>query len=101
MKNIIRSILRTNNKPHPRNEVCTHKKTNISQDQINKSLIFLSQDHCKSCNEHMCNICSDSHIIDHCHLSCKKHLILVGVKRDVGSGIEKDFNYGYLMKVSL
>lgn len=27
--------------------------------------------------------------------------MLVGVNRDVGEGVEKDFNYGYLTKVDL
>lgn len=50
MRQLLRSILMVKNRPNPQKEICNHKKTKVSAEQINKSLIFLSRDHCKTCN---------------------------------------------------
>jgi hypothetical protein len=47
----------------------------------------------------MCVPTSTLSTIAICHVPL--HVNLVGVNREFGEGLEKDFNYGYLMKVNL
>ncbi len=49
--------------------ICTHPR--LPEKQHYTKLIVHAHDHCRTCQEQMCLVCSETHLQQHCHLNRK------------------------------
>lgn len=95
MRNILRSLF---GKPSAIKQLELCK--NHPQSQTPQPIPY-SKDTCITCNEDLCHVCSENHIIQFCDVNSKPIHKIVRINKNLGQGILKTFNMGHLMKVDL
>lgn len=73
----IRSILERLFKYQPKkgliSPICTHP--NLPEQQQHTNLVVNAKDYCYSCEEHMCLVCSEVHVRNHCHVNRNNYVM--------------------------